>query len=56
MRAHLRVPGGVLEGHAPARHARSQRAAAAGPAGPELAERGHANHVGHDEQRLPVVG
>lgn len=54
VRAHIRVPGGVLASHASTRHAGPQRAAAFDAADPKLAEHGYANHVNHDEQ-LPVV-
>lgn len=54
VRTHFRVPGGVLEGDAPARHPRPQRAATLDPADQELAEHGHAHHV-HDDEQLPVV-
>jgi len=47
VRAHIRVPGGVLARHASARDPRPQRAAVVGQADQKLAEHGHANH---DEQ------
>jgi len=54
VRTHIRVLGGVLACHPPARHARPQRTAAVDEADQKLAEHGHAHHVIDDEQLSAV--